>query len=239
MTEPKAKKEDKMVNELSTSAKSIFLTPDAGSKWKESRKDADEQESGSEAIKFYSPGPCSQGDRFIPRRGSGVSKQLFNMPEHMLASPSDLSNTSERQQNSLIFENLLEQKLLNLTYDEVPEGPRLSFDIFASPLHCEAKTPNITPNPTLGTPVKKTADSHFLVKRSKLLTFSDKKEDCLDEGTEEEASGLDSKVIKRIKIMRKIQKSPYRVLDAPELSDDFYRVSQSFFAPLIVYSDRV
>jgi hypothetical protein len=57
MTEPKAKKDDKMVNELSTSAKSIFLTPDAGSRWKESRKDADEQESDSEAVKFYSPGP--------------------------------------------------------------------------------------------------------------------------------------------------------------------------------------
>jgi hypothetical protein len=236
MTEQKQETEAKMVNELSTTAKSIFMTPESASKSKARKRDIEDQEAGCEALNFFSPGPSGQGDRFIPRRGSAVSKQLFNMPENVLASPADLSNTNEREQNSLIFENLLEQKLLKLTYDEVLEGSRLSFDGYPGPLHSDAKTTSNPLNPNQGTPVKKQVDSHFLVKRSKLLSFSDKKEDRMDEGREEEPSGMDSRVIKRIKTMRKIQKTPYRVLDAPELSDDFYRVTLPFRPALSFYS---
>ena len=64
----------------------------------------------------------------------------------------------------------------------------------------------------------------FTVKRPRLLNFSDKKGKVNpEENMENEADEYrESKVLKSIRNMRRIQKTPYKVLDAPGLTDDFY-----------------
>jgi hypothetical protein len=49
-------------------------------------------------------------DRFIPRRNCDDANQLFNLPEKDLAIPNDVSDFNEKEQNSLIYESLLEQR---------------------------------------------------------------------------------------------------------------------------------
>ena len=60
-------------------------------------------------ISFYSPYKESV-DRFIPKRNIQLTNELFNLPEKALASPSDVSDFNEKEQNSLIYESLLEQR---------------------------------------------------------------------------------------------------------------------------------
>lgn len=50
------------------------------------------------------------------------------------------------------------------------------------------------------------------------------------------ANFLETKVIKDIRNMRRIPKMPYKVLDAPGLTDDFYQVSLFLFLVLLVFS---
>lgn len=65
----------------------------------------------------------------------------------------------------------------------------------------------------------------FTIKRPRVLNFSDRKQrnmndDCMSEEME---NFQETKVIKNIRNMRRIPKLPYKVLDAPGLTDDFYQ----------------
>lgn len=223
MTDDRRRKASDMLNELSTSAKPIFLTPDTTLAKKRGADRIDESDGGTMPISFLSANHLNKGDRFIPKRGSPISRQLFNMPENLLTSPLDVSNKNEREQNCLIFENLLEQKLLRLKFDQVNETAKDQAEgskfMFAASKSIGSKSAKLqTP------PVKKMSEHHVVVKRPRLLDFSDKKsaKDSSDDVGGELVG--DNKVIKQIRDMRKIAKTPYKVLDAPGLEDDYYQV---------------
>ena len=205
MSEPRKKRNSEIINELSTSERVEYLTPE---RWSGRKRENREEEEG-----------WKQGDRFIPHRGSAISRQLFNMPETLLASPSDVSNKNEREQNSLIFENLLEQQLLNLQGEQVSEMLQEAADSRVAP---SAPLPPGKLLKMQTTPVKKMQDQPLIIKRPKLLSFSDRKE-------KEEPQGMfDSKVIQSIRNMRRISRAPYKILDAPGLLDDFYQVDKCY-----------
>lgn len=77
------------------------------------------------------------------------------------------------------------------------------------------------------TPIKKMADKEMVVKRPRVLHFSSHKK--ANRGMELETGIFDNfkmsenKLLKNIRNMRKIAKTPYKVLDAPGLQDDFYQ----------------
>lgn len=217
-----------MLNELSTSGKPLFFTPDTALAKMRGRDQIDDIEDGSLPMSFLSANPQNKGDRFIPKRGSPISRQLFNMPENLLTSPLDVSNKNEKEQNSLIFENLLEHKLLRLKFDQISEpakdaGEGFNFAFSANKSVSSKSVKTQTP------PVKKMNEHHVIIKRPKLLDFSDKKSE--KEAREEISVDpmLDNKVIKQIRDMRKIAKVPYKVLDAPGLDDDYYQVTNLVF----------
>ena len=114
MSDIRKRRGSEIINELSTSGKLAFLTPDRTHSKRRDEEDSDEKDHSNLPVLFASGGNANNGDRFIPKRGSLISRQLFNMPENILASPSDVSNKNEKEQNNLIFESLLEQKLLQL-----------------------------------------------------------------------------------------------------------------------------
>jgi hypothetical protein len=206
MSEHRKKRNTDMVNELSTGDWIEETTSDQRSGKK---RDGIIEENYS-------------GDRFIPHRGSAISRQLFNMPETLLASPSDVSNKNEKEQNSLIFENILEQQLLNLppeivtqTLQETAEGRTPPPTQLQAGKNIKFQT----------TPIKKMHEQPLIIKRPKLLSFSDKKEESRQTDDDSHHSLIfNSKVIQSIRNMRKISKTPYKVLDAPGLLDDFYQV---------------
>jgi hypothetical protein len=224
MSEKRKKRNSEVINELSTSEKVQFMTPDKSLSKKRLEELADDQDFDTVPMSFFTSNTNQQGDRFIPKRSSPISRQLFNMPDNLLTSPLDVSNKNEREQNSLIFENLLEQKLLRLKYDQLSESAKESSDLAKFPVSSNKSLSAKSAKLQL-TPVKKMNDQHFVIKRPKLLNFSDKK----PEGQGKEEMNMeplvDNSVIKRIRDMRKIAKVPFKVLDAPGLEDDFYQVT--------------
>lgn len=227
MSDKRIKRSSEIINELSTSAKGCFLTPERPTSMKRDHAEIDDCDYDALPGLFGSGGHPTQGDRFIPKRGSAISRQLFNMPENVLASPSDVSNKNEKEQNSLIFENLLEQKLLKLKYEQMNETVEKPRDN-VKPQQQNTKIQGVKSSKSHTTPIKKMNDQHFIIKRPKLLNFSDKKDDRMS--TEDPSSEfiVDSKVMRSIRNMRKISKSPFKVLDAPGLLDDFYQVGVFF-----------
>ena len=232
MSEKRKKRSSEIVNELSTSCKAQFKTPERNNSRVLEKDGIDGKEfEGGFSVNFMSPGQNNLGDRFIPKRGSAISRQLFNMPENVLASPSDISNKNEKEQNSLIFENLLEQKLLKLKYEHMNESLKDQSDqIKSSGFFANNSGSKSSKSQT--TPVKKMNDQHFIIKRPKLLNFSDTKDERLFKEDTPTDTIIDSKVIRSIRNMRKISKTPFKVLDAPGLLDDFYQVRFHFSSTL-------
>lgn len=223
MSEKRKKRNSEVFNELSTTEKVLFLTPDKTLSKKRAEKSQEDQDFDTIPLNFLSNNMSAQGDRFIPKRSSPISRQLFNMPDTLLASPLDVSNKNEKEQNSLIFENLLEQKLLKLKFDQITEPAKDAPEgtLFLCPSNKSMSSKSVKSQLT---PIKKMNEQPFIIKRPKLLNFSDKK---LDSQTKEEMNLEpldDNNVIKRIRDMRKISRSPYKILDAPGLEDDFYQV---------------
>lgn len=184
------------------------------------------------------------GDRFIPSipaHGCTVARQLFGLPENAFVQPGDMSVKSEKEQNDLIFESILERELLLLedrplseAEDSVPDG---GWRVFSAGKG--AKTPvrrgsiylsDRKPERTMtGTKVR--GEGAPSVKRPKLLHFSEKKQPrAIDASFEVDgplfSSGKKEEniVIKNIRHMRRIARTPVKVLDAPGLVDDFYQV---------------
>ncbi len=223
MSELRKKRNIDPVLELTAASNALFKTPERGLQ----KHVLTEELEAREDDELRAPNFQSPGDRFIPKRGSAIARQLFNIPEAVLASPSDISNKNEKEQNCLIFENILEQTLLQLSFDpksetlkEQPEQSMLSLAGGSNHGSKSAKSNN--------TPIKKMNEQQLVVKRPKVLTFSDKKD---SRKTKETFSGehlMESKMIQSIRNMRKISKTPYKVLDAPGLLDDFYQVRLFF-----------
>jgi hypothetical protein len=224
MSEKRKKRNSEVINELSTAEKVLFMTPDKTLSKKRGHEFEEEQDFDTIHISFASANNQQQGDRFIPIRSSPISRQLFNMPDNLLISPLDVSNKNEREQNSLIFENLLEQKLLKLKYDQVSEAAKDVCEGSNFPV-VSTKTMSAKSAKSQLTPIKKMNEQHFIVKRPRLLNFSDKKPDSQAKEEMDLEPIIDSSLMKRIREMRKISTTPYKVLDAPELEDDFYQVN--------------
>lgn len=182
---------------------------------------------------FLSPETKKNGDRFIPKRSNGgVSRQLFDLPENLLASPSDVSDYNEREQNTLIYGDLLEQRLLNINPDDKQHNQELDkdfFNQFSSSTYSRnrRKLSNISND----TPQKRkdSGNNHYTIKRPRVLNFSDKKNKIQfdDQMVNEDEEVKETKILKNIRNMRRIPKTPFKVLDAPGLSDDFYQVANS------------
>lgn len=143
---------------------------------------------------YQTPTKKGESDRFIPKRSTPLSQEIFNLSTEELQSNQDLSVFSEKEQDKLIYSNILEQKILN--FDD--------YDRFYS----EKKNLN------------KSAKSNFK-KRSKLLKFNGKKENNRINYSFHNAI-LETNILKLIKYSRRIPKTPYKILDAPGIADDFY-----------------
>ena len=50
----------------------------------------------------------SNNDRFIPKRSTPLTKEIFNLPVDIIDSPKDISNFSQKEQDNLIYSNILE-----------------------------------------------------------------------------------------------------------------------------------
>ena len=142
----------------------------------------------------------ARDDRFIPQRGTPASQQDLFLLTLNKASHSDVSDFSEKEKDTLLYNNLLEQKILN-------------FDGFFN----DSKKPLV-----------KSTEKPYK-KRNKLLQFSQKKENgdaafpsifSLEDNEIEE-----TQLTRSIRHSRRIPRAPLKVLDAPGLEDDFYQVN--------------
>ena len=226
MSELRKKRNPDPVLELTAASSALFKTPERGLH----KHMLTEELEAREEDELRGPNFQSPGDRFIPKRGSAIARQLFNIPEAVLASPSDISNKNEKEQNCLIFENILEQTLLQLAFDpksetlkEQAEQSLLTLAGGSNQGSKSAKSNN--------TPIKKMNEQQLVVKRPKVLTFSDKKDSRKAKESFSSEQLMESKMIQSIRNMRKISKTPYKVLDAPGLLDDFYQVRSSILPP--------
>ena len=144
---------------------------------------------------YQTPTKKGESDRFIPKRSTPLSQELFNLSTEEVDSNKDLSIFSEKEQDKLIYSNILEQKILN--FDD--------YDRFYS----DSKKN-----------LNKSAKSNFK-KRSKLLKFNQKKENNKSIFSFKDALS-ETNILKLIKYSRRIPKTPYKILDAPGIADDFY-----------------
>ena len=67
-------------------------------------------------ISFYSPKKESV-DRFIPKRNNSLTNEIFNLPEKVLASPSDVSDFNEKEQNLYVLHDLCTAFCLSFGFD--------------------------------------------------------------------------------------------------------------------------
>ena len=138
----------------------------------------------------------TSADRFIPKRNTPLSQDLFNLPKKFNESPQDISIYSQKEQDELIYSNILEQKILD-------------FDEFLNK-DSEKK-------------IDSRFDNNYS-SRKKLLIFSHqkKKKNNFCSPYKNKTMIKQTKVMKSIKNSRKISKIAYKILDAPGIIDDFH-----------------
>lgn len=131
----------------------------------------------TERVSFLTPRVDNYSSRFIPKRPDSISRQLFALPEEILASPGDISGCNEEQTNSLIYTTLLEQELLNLDHSHSKKPKNDAKNDFFS----QFKPSAYSRNRKLSNKSNKNGNKFFsnrqeiVVNRPKLLDFSEKK----------------------------------------------------------------
>jgi len=161
----------------------------------------------------FSPSPIRDviSDRFIPVRSGPVSRNLFEVSDEISNPPNRIEPFSDEAQRQVKYTSLLENQLLNFKNEPLSSKLSKSRSSFGS----------ATPD------TKASRDSGHLSKQ-KLLKFKTPLRDdkysipsfALSPFMElEEEEEL---VIQDNKPQRKISKTPYKILDAPGLADDFY-----------------
>lgn len=127
-----------------------------------------------------------------------MSNDLFNLSTKCVKSPDDISKCTEKEQEKLIYSNILEQKIL----------------------HFEGYMGKIEEESFKATKTKSRK------KKYKLLNFSQKKENNMDHSPAgfnlDKTCVAQTNLIKSIKYARRIPKTPKKILDAPGILDDFY-----------------
>ena len=140
----------------------------------------------------------SLNDRFIPRRNTPLSQELFNIQNRESPISKDIVDFTESEKDQLIYSSILEQKILNF------EGQNNFFSLQNS-----------------SSKIKKTG--------SRFLNFGCRKENqnelnYLPGEKDLNSSIINNNVVKFIQETRKIAKIPFKILDAPGVVDDFYKV---------------
>ena len=151
---------------------------------------------------FASPKPKEQitvSDRFIPNRVSSNLYGLFNAVEDKPSTSSryKTSNSAEfnkDDQNSQVYSNLLQSQIL----DQLPSFENLSNSKADIQTHCPQK------------------------KLFKFKSERKNRENTTIFSLYSSIQSLNNDTISPLKISRKIPKIPFKVLDAPNLQDDFY-----------------
>lgn len=142
----------------------------------------------------------SHDDRFIPRRNTPLSQDLFNIHQDDNILSKDIVDCSESEKDQLIFRSVLEQNFLGMhqSHNEIN-----CFDNNHSFYDSRAK-PKIL---NFGSPKE----------NQSLINLPSNNLTCTD-------PVFNNSLVKFIKETRKISKIPYKVLDAPGVVDDFYKV---------------
>ena len=136
-------------------------------------------------------------DRFIPQRSTPVSTELifWQKPE---SSKSHISDFSENEQSSILFTKLIQERIFEV---EGQKMPRLENHLIRTSEKSQRK---------------KTDLSKFSLK---------KEEGCpLNPPSMFINNKSFAELEKSVRFSRRIKKVPFKILDAPELEDDFYQV---------------
>ena len=135
-------------------------------------------------------------DRFIPRRNAATAQEVFSIST--LGSPpsKEIVDFTESEKDQLIYSAILEQRILNLD--------------------------GMHPSPTEGLTARPRTHGRILSfghhKDTQTVTTLPTLEDETDSGPR------DSRIVRFVQETRRVSRTPYKILDAPGVVDDFYKV---------------
>ena len=137
----------------------------------------------------------TKNDRFIPHRNTPQSQDIYSICRNERLLSKEIVDFTESEKDQLIYDTILEQNILNF-----PQTQFIS----------NSKDPN---QPLM----------------HNFLSFGQKKENTRtsvfpEDESEEEGLLYSNRIIKQIQESRRIPKVPFKVLDAPGITDDFYTV---------------
>jgi len=172
-----------------------------------------------------SPNKERYGDRFIPvRNGNNWETNFSNIPEKSLqsAKKGNAANTTRdanegtKDHSLLVYSSLLRNEILGAQIEDFKELSNIQDE--------RVKNSNVVngqPNPN-SIPYAPTA-----AEQRNLFTFKSRRMNIINEPTSPYSlTPISAKSVKLLrsprKASRKISKIPFKVLDAPELQDDFY-----------------
>jgi len=172
-----------------------------------------------------SPNKERYGDRFIPvRNGNNWETNFSNIPEKSLqsAKKGNTANTTRdanegtKDHSLLVYSSLLRNEILGAQIEDFKELSNIQDE--------RVKNSNVVngqPNPN-SIPYAPTS-----AEQRNLFTFKSRRMNIINEPTSPYSlTPISAKSVKLLrsprKASRKISKIPFKVLDAPELQDDFY-----------------
>ena len=211
----------------------LFLTPDSKSTVSSTKllaqTDFVTQKSSFQANHAMTCSPYKEivGDRFIPVRSQSIARNLFEVPNEVFLSPEKIEPFTEEAQNQIKYNSLLENQLLEVKHT----------DFFSRFAGSKAKTLPLMKTKTSShyssdhnpsyTNESRAAGGFTLPKLLKFKTpLRENKE--LDSMQNIRSSPFldiendEKNIFETFKQYRKISKTPYKILDAPSLQDDFY-----------------
>ena len=168
------------------------------------------------------------GDRFIPVRSQSIARNLFEVPNDVFISPQKIEPFTEEAQNQIKYNSLLENRLLEVKHTDFfskfveskTKGVPLVRNKASIYSNVEHKSPYSNESisgsggfilPKLlkfKTPLRENKESDT-IKNLRSPPFLDTEND-------------EKNIFETFKQYRKISKTPYKILDAPSLQDDFY-----------------
>ena len=144
-------------------------------------------------------------DRFIPSRLSTNLEDAFDMLENKNASKDQNMKNDVAHENQIIMNNLLRSELLGQQASEFTLDSRLAEGLTKSPVRVDSGS-----------------SSNLFKFRSPQKSSSDSSHDLLSSSSSAVHSPARGLMGSPKKVARKISKTPYKVLDAPSLQDDYY-----------------
>ena len=197
---------------------SIFATPDKKGKnginsFKKSFASANTF--GNSFNQAFSPSPIRDvvSDRFIPIRSGPSSRNHFEVLEDFSRSPSKIEPFSEEAQHQIKYKSLLENQLLDFKHSDIfsklsKSGSKASLASTTPEMKGSYSSSQFLKPKMLKfkTPLR---EEKYMTTNFSLSPFMDLE----DEG---------ESIAETLKVYRKIPKTPYKILDAPGLVDDFY-----------------